>query len=401
MVGVVLGLVLVWFLWFNRREKDRPQYRMARTERGSITAAVTASATVNPLITVQVGSQVSGIVARLFADFNGQVRAGQVIAQLDPTFLQAAVNVSRASLGRAEANLKDAERKLKRAQELAQSGLLAESDLETNETAVASARADRDQAQADLERAETNLRYATIHSPIDGVVISRDVDLGQTVAASLQAPTLFTIAKDLRKMQAEASVDEADIGKITVGQNVSFTVDAFPDRPFSGRVSQIRLAPVTVQNVVTYTVIIQVDNEDLKLRPGMTANVSIIIAHRDNALKVPNSALRFRPTQEAEAVLKQMRSQQREQRGSGATRGGPGNRNQSRGPRVWTIARDGKLAPVALRLGITDGTSTEVVSGDIREGQEIVVGLVPTAGATTQATPLGGVPSAGPMGRRM
>jgi HlyD family secretion protein len=394
--GLAIGLIRM------RDHRDEgSQYRTVSVERGSITSTVTASATVNPLVSVQVGSQVSGRVARIYVDFNERVHAGQIVAELDRTFLAAAVSEAKASLMRAEASRKEAERKLRRGQDLKENDLLSQSELEALETASELAQAECTQAQAALERAQTNLLYATIYSPVDGVVISRDIDVGQTVAASLQAPTLFTIANDLRRMQAEAAVDEADIGKVSPGQEVSFTVDAFPDRVFKGKISQIRLVPVTVQNVVTYAVIVQVDNKDLKLRPGMTASVSISVAHRENVLKVPNSALRFRPPVEAEAALREVKSRNREDR---STRGGSpstAGRSRGRGPRVWILGEDGRLRPVSVTLGITDGSYTEVVSGDLREGQPVVVGLALTTAGETSRTPLTGTPPGpSPMGRR-
>ena len=304
-----------------------------KVERGEVDLIVTATGTINPVINVLVGSQVSGTIKALYADFNSQVKEGQVIAQIDPAIFQAQVDQAKANVLNTQANLLnaqanlvkaevavvDAKRNLDRNKPLLERQVIAQATLDTAQvnydTAVAqievakaqvdSSKAQVEQAKAALNLAETNLRYATIRSPVNGTVISRNVDVGQTVAASLQAPTLFTIAKDLTKMQVDTNVSEADVGRITVGQDATFTVDAYPGRIFRGKVSEIRIAPIIVQNVVTYDVVIQVDNKDLKLKPGMTANVSVMIAHREGVLKIPNAALRFRASnlQSREALL--------------------------------------------------------------------------------------------------
>jgi HlyD family secretion protein len=313
------------------------KYRKLKIERGEIASAVTATGTINPVVNVLVGSQASGTIKALYADFNSQVKEGQVIAQIDPAIFEAQVDQGRANLLNAQANLLniqanltnaqanlakaevavlDTKRTLDRNKELAERKVVAQATLDTTQANYDSAIAQRDsnkaqiesakaqieqakaqiaQARASLKVSETNLRYTTIRSPVNGTVISRNVDVGQTVAASLQAPTLFTIAKDLTQMQVDSNISEADVGRIAVGQDATFTVDAYAEMTFRGRVSEIRNAPTTIQNVVTYDVVIKVDNKELKLKPGMTANVSVLIAHKEGVLKIPNSALRFQP----------------------------------------------------------------------------------------------------------
>ena len=273
--AAVLGAVL--FFAF-RGKGNGPEYRTEIVSRGDIRAAVTATGSVNAVTTVLVGTQVSGTIKNIYADFNSPVKKGQLIAQIDPEMLEAQAGQARANLEKTDAQVRDAERTLKRNRELFSRNLIARSELDTAETNFESARAQQEQAKAALKVADTNLRYTRIISPVDGVVISRNVDVGQTVAASFQTPTLFTIAQDLTKMQIDTNVAEADIGTIRVGQDVEFTVDAYPDSTFKGKAWQIRRAPITIQNVVTYDVVIQMQNRDLRLMPGMTANVSIIIA---------------------------------------------------------------------------------------------------------------------------
>ena len=263
--------------------------------RGAITQAVTATGTLNPVVNVQVGSQISGNIQKLFVDFNSPVKAGQVVAQIDPAVFQASVKQAEGDLANAQAALELARVNAKRTQELVAKQNSAQSDLDQADRQPPSGGSDVKIKEGALEKAQADLDHCTITSPIDGIVISRSVDVGQTVAASLSAPVIFTIANDLAKMQIDANVAEADIGTVEAGQNVDFTVDAFPERTFHGEVVQVRNAPITVQNVVTYDTVIGVNNSDLKLKPGMTANVSIVAAQRDNALKISNAALRFRP----------------------------------------------------------------------------------------------------------
>ncbi len=296
-----------------RRQPKPPEITTGTITRGSVVDTVGATGTLEAVTTVQVGSQVSGTVMELNADFNSIVRRGQVIARLDPSLFQTQIDQAKANLVRAQADLvslEDARTKLKRAEDLAARNLIPPTELETAqvnarsiEAQLKSAQAAMTQAQANLNQAEVNLQHTIITSPIDGIVISRNVDVGQTVAASLNAPTLFLLAADLTKMQVRANVDEADVGRIRPGQLVRFRVDAYPTEEFEGRVSQVRLQPSVVQNVVTYTTVIDVPNPQLKLKPGMTANVNIEIARADNVLRVPNAALRFRPTVEMFTAL--------------------------------------------------------------------------------------------------
>ena len=291
---VVVALGAAWFVR-SRSKQAGPKYRTAAVERGDITASVSATGTVRPVVQVEVGSQVSGTLEKLYADFNSRVRQGQVLCTLEPSAFQARLAQAEAAVARAAAALKDGNRQLTRSQELASKEFISQADVEAAEVAVEQRRADLKQAQAQLQSAQVDLGHATIRAPIDGVVISRSIDVGQTVAASLQAPKLFVIANDLTRMQVETRIDEADIGRIQPGLPVSFNVDAFPDQDFEGKVSQVRLEPITDQNVVTYTTVIETRNDQLRLRPGMTANVVVQVESKHGVLKVPNAALRFRP----------------------------------------------------------------------------------------------------------
>ncbi|HSP20502.1 MAG TPA: efflux RND transporter periplasmic adaptor subunit, partial [Myxococcaceae bacterium] len=313
LVVVVAGLVA----WRVLRRPAPLQYQTAAVGRGPVVARVTATGIVSAVVTVQVGSQVSGRIARLHADYNSTVKKGQLIAEIDPAIFQASVEQARANvlagqgqLQQAEAKVLDARRQFDRNKALRASNLVAQADLDTAETnwraaeaAVTAARGQLAQGKAQLSQAQVNLAYTKIESPIDGTVISRSVDVGQTVAASLQAPTIFTLAGDLQKMQVDTSVAEADVGKLAPGMEASFAVDAFPDERFRGTIRQIRNAPQTQQNVVTYDAVIDVANPELKLRPGMTANVTVVYADRQEVLRVPNAALRFRPPPEMLAGL--------------------------------------------------------------------------------------------------
>ncbi len=346
---------------------DSPSYRTDPVTRGDIQQAVTATGTVNAVTTVQVGTQVSGTIKTLYVDFNSRVKKGQLIAQIDPSTFESQVQQAQANLLSAQANLEKAQTALAndkktfdRNKELLSKNLIAQSDLDTAETnyqsdkaQVASAKALIEQAKASLNYAKQNLAYTRIVSPVDGVVISRNVDVGQTVAASFQTPTLFTIAQDLTKMQIDTNVAESDIGVVKLGQEVDFTVDAYPDTTFEGKVWQIRQAPITVQNVVTYDVVIQVNNKDFKLMPGMTANVSVVIQTRHDVLRITNAALRFRFSDKP----------------AGAGSVGAG---EKKGPSVWVLENN-KPKRVGITPGVSDGNYTEVVSGDLKEGQQTIV----------------------------
>lgn len=373
--------------------------------RGPIVSVIDASGTLEAVRTVQVGSQISGTVQALYADFNSIVKKGQVIARLDPSLVQAEIDQARAALIRAEAEverleigLEDARVKLERARELANRQLIPPTELEaadvnrrSGEAQVRSARAQATQARANLSQSQVNLQKTVIAAPIDGIVIARNVDVGQTVAASLQAPTLFEIAADLSRMQVKANIDESDLGRIGEGQRVTFTVDAYPEVTFEGVVKQVRLNPVIEQNVVTYAAIITAGNPDMKLRPGMTANVTVETARRDNVLRVPTAALRFKPGDE---VLQAF---------------GPGNSahtaNQARPANVNTVWRfDGGLQPVRVEVGIGDGTFTEIVEGEtaggtaaLEVGTQVATRLAPSGetpatGSRSAANPLMAAP---------
>lgn len=422
-IGVALLLACVVIVggiaWL--RSGNSPQYRTLPVERGEIVASISATGTLNAVTTVQVGSQISGMIKELHADFNSRVEKGQLIARIDPeifeakleqanaelesaqtTVLNQRANVARAEAdllsakanrARAEASVRDARVKHESRDALFKEGGISREEREsaqaTFDQAVAqldaaaaavraaqaqlqvaraqlqSAEAAVRQKQAAMRAAEVDLDHTYIRAPVNGVVIARNVDVGQTVAASLQAPTLFLIAEDLTKMQVDTSVDEADISRVKADLPATFTVDAYPGETFAGKILQIRQAPINVQNVVTYNVVIEVDNTDLRLMPGMTANVKIVVAEKHNVLKVPNAALRFRP-----------RPAQPSQGTANAAAGGEalgakphgGNRKT-----VWVLERR-EVRPVVIGLGITDGTLSEVVEGDLREGQAVIVG---------------------------
>ena len=553
---VVVVLLLgagIWGYLYAQGRNSSPKYRLTQVERGPLTAAVSATGNLNAVITVQVGSQVSGQIKELLVDFNSVVKKGQIIARIDPQIFAAQVNQAKADVetakaavlnqaatvekakadvenaraalaqgkaqtAKADAAQADSKRIFDRNAELFKRQLIAQADRDTaqanyeqavaqsdstraseralaaqidsnlaqlrvQEAALKSARAQVDQKTAALAQAQANLDYTTIRAPVDGVVVSRAVDVGQTVAASLQAPTLFTIAQDLTKMQVETSVDEADIGRLKLEDRATFTVDAFPGQPFVGVVTQIRKAALIVQNVVTYTVVISVDNPGGRLLPGMTANVKLVYAEKPSVLKVPNAALRFRPagadaspagpargqggasssgpaargdgagagrspgemrerlvtglglsaeqqkkldpilaeTRQQMSALRDLSESERQPRaakvreatrakireiltpeqrakyeelaggegrgaGAAAAPGGGGNPG-----RVWILDADGKPKAVALTLGISDGAATEVLRGDLKEGQEIITGLA-AAGPNRPGTPGGSAP---------
>ena len=531
-VAVVVGGA-VWGYLYAQSRGNVPKYRLVRVERGPLTAAVSATGNLNAVITVQVGSQVSGQIKELMVDFNSIVKKNQVIARIDPDIFVAKVNQAKADLDSARATVLNQEAQIERARadvenaraalaeskaqtakaqvavvdakrdfdrktELFARRLIARSDLDSSQaghdsaiaqvesakaheqaldsaiqSAIAqlrvaqamlvSARAQVDQKNAGLKQAQVDLDHTTILAPVDGVVVSRQVDVGQTVAASLQAPVLFTIAQDLTKMQVETSVDEADIGRLKLEDRASFTVDAFPGETFAGIVTQIRKAPQVVQNVVTYTVIVGVENPSGRLMPGMTANVKLVVAEKPSALKVPNAALRFRPAgvdapapagpasggaaggaassgppsaeqirerlvkglglteeqqKKLEPILQDSREQLRALQGLADAERRPkaqkireaqrarirefltdeqkarydemtataGEVRSGTAGRVWVLGPDGKPAAVTLTLGLSDGASTEVLRGDVREGQEVIVGSAGAGGRGAQPT---------------
>jgi len=349
-----------WFWWPSGTPPL--QYKSALVDRGPITAIVTATGTVNPVVSVQVGSQVSGKIARLSADFNSIVTHGQVLAQIDPQPFHARVSQARAAVKSARGNVDKAknlaaQRKrerdrmatLKRQAFVSQADLdLAETNYRDAEANVEVMQAQLDQAQATLSSAELDLGYTTIVSPVNGIVVSRNVDVGQTVASSFQTPTLFVIAQDLTRMQVNTNVSESDIGGVTEGKPAHFRVDAYPKQFFEGTVTQVRNAPISIQNVVTYDVVITVDNRELKLKPGMTANVTIVTDKKEDPLRVPNGALRFRM---------------------------PDLPIDKKATRVWVLDRDKKARQVDITIGIADSLFTEVLEGTLKEGDPVILGI--------------------------
>lgn len=359
-------------------KKDDGLYRTALVDRGTVSATVTATGTISAVTTVQVGSQVSGIIAKLHADYNSPVKRGQLLAELDPTPLQAQVEQRTADLTQAEVQKRNAEIGFHRAERLKAEGLQSDAEFDTARAAFDSAQAQVDMASAALRQAKTSLSYARIYSPIDGVVVARQYDIGQTVAASFQAPTLFTIAEDLTKMQVLVDVDQSDIGRVAIGQTTRFTVDAYPEESFSGRISQIRLNATQNQNVVTYPVVVAVANPDRKLKPMMTADVTIEVSSVPDVLRVPNSALRFQPIDT-------------DRSGSGGPRGAAPADEASRASRrqtVYVVGSRGILRPVPVRAGLTDGRFTQILEGELREGDRIAVGPA-TAKSAQGGSPLG------------
>lgn len=388
---LIVGLFIIAFIVRQCRTAGATNYQTAEVTSGPITQAVTATGTLNPVVTVQVGSQVSGNIAKLFADFNSQVKAGQVVAQIDPAIFQATVTQAEGDLASAKAALELAKVTATRTQELFARKTSSQADVDQAMATLHQAEANVKIKQGALDKAKADLDHCTITSPIDGVVISRSVDVGQTVAASLQAPVIFAIANDLTKMQIDANVAEADVGVVTIDQNVDFTVDAFPMQTFHGKVVQVRNAPITVQNVVTYDTVIGVNNPELKLKPGMTANVSIIIAHRDNVLQIKNAALRYRPPDATPVETKQSMPG-RGGRGSGSGDAGVSQRRAER--TVYVLPNfASRPRPVQIKTGISDGIMTEVVKG-LKEGDRAVTAeLTSTTAAPSPPTnPFGSGP---------
>lgn len=415
--GGFVAVALLLELGLNRT--PQAQHFTAKVDRGDIHDVVEATGTINAVITVQVGSQVSGTISKLFVDFNSRVHKGDLVALIDPALFQGAVQQANADLENAKANLVAARTSVDKAQaarvqtkadydrtaELTKEGVMSQQQLDLAKAnydsavaAVGGAEANVTQAEAQvtlkraaLEVAQTNLKYTVIRSPIDGTVVARNVDVGQTVAASLQAPTIFTIAQDLKKMQVYAKTDESDVGNIKVGKEVSFKVDAFPKETFRGVVSQVRMNATTVQNVVTYDTIIDFANPDLKLFPGMTAYVTIPVATVQNALKVPNTALRYKPPMAPEEILAMYKrygiegGDRRTASDTAAAAEAPplagGSQSQPRTPRsdtavVWKLHSDNSMEPVKVSLGITDHSYTEVAAvtkGELKEGDELII----------------------------
>jgi HlyD family secretion protein len=385
---IIIGLLVVAAVVHQCRHGGAANYQTATITRGPVTQAVTATGTLNPVVNVQVGSQVSGNIAKLFVDYNSQVKAGQVVAQIDPVLFQATVTQAEGDVANAQAALELAKVNATRIQELFARKTSSQADLDQAMATLHQAEANVKIKQGALDKARADLDHCTITSPIDGVVISRSVDVGQTVAASLQAPVIFAIANDLTKMQIDANVAEADVGVVKIDQNVDFTVDAFPMETFHGKVVQVRNAPITVQNVVTYDTVIGVSNPELKLKPGMTANVSIIVAHKDYVLQIKNAALRYRPP---DATPVETRKTVPSRGGSPATgRGGGAQQGAQRTVYVLPFGAN-HPEPRQIKTGISDGIVTEVVEG-LKEGDRVVTAELAStaAGASPPANPFGG-----------
>jgi HlyD family secretion protein len=392
----VIGLGGIGWWQIGDRDKE-PPYVTTPAQKATVTQVVSSTGTLQAVVTVQVGSQVSGTIEKLFADFNTKVKAGQIVAQLNQDKFRAAEDQARANLLAAQSNIEkskvsvaDTLRTLERNRELRKKDLMAQSDLDAAQAAYDAAlaqvevnRAQAAQAQASLKQSTVDLNNTVIRSPVDGLVISRNVDVGQTVAASLQAPTLFTIANELARMEVHTNVDEADVGNVKEGQDVTFTVDAFPSRRFTGRVHQVRNAPIVVQNVVTYVAVVRIDNKELLLKPGMTANVQFLVSRKEDVLTIPNMALRFKPPEEKEEAQELLRREQtrtapkvgerRTSRQSVAGGGGAAGRGTRR-VRIYVLRED-KAQPIEVQLGITDGSKTEVTSADLKENDSVIIGM--------------------------
>lgn len=442
---LIVAAAVVGFAVFKNGKNGGPKYRKEALTRGDIESLVVSSGTINPVTLVEVGSQVSGKIAKLYVDYNSQVKEGEVLAEIDQSLLRTKIDQNnanylsaKAALEKAKVTLDTMKKKYDRALSLFEKNLISYEEKEATEanylgavTDLQASEARLAQAKSLLDSSRVDLTYAIIRSPIDGVVISRNINLGQTVAASFQAPKLFEIANDLSKMQVECSVDEADIGRVKEGQKVRFTVDAFPDETFSGSVKQVRFSAVVTSNVVTYMTIAEVENPLMKLRPGMTATVSIITGEAKNVLRVPNSALRFTPAIPSEEISKIMKEAGEKmmakrkadgglppreggaessgssappaaraatgQEGSqgdfsqgGSGRFGQGGRGGRRPSMVWMQDETGKLGVVFLRPGVTDNAYTEVLRGDLKEGQEVIIGSNSTSpSSSTQRRPSG------------
>ncbi|MBK9776632.1 MAG: efflux RND transporter periplasmic adaptor subunit [bacterium] len=418
-IVLVLAVAAVGFWKFrDSRAAEPTSYRLVEITKGNLASVVAATGNLQPVTTVQVGTQVSGIVEQVLVDFNSHVTAGQIIARIDKTLLISAVSSSRAQLERIEAEQRHAEAEYQRLSELHDQKMISDSEFNTAQYNRDAARASVKSAKVDLERAERNLGYATITSPIDGIVVQRSIDPGQTVQASFSAPQLFQIAGDLTAMQILVSVDESDIGQIKVGLPVKFTVQAYPDDSFAGTVRQVRLQSVTQENVVTYIAVVDVPNADQRLLPGMTASVEFIVDQVQDVLQVANAALRYRPDQETmTAIIERKRAAMQAQGGPGgapgdtsrargaagqaaggqaaggmggmpggaAAHGAPGGMPANRGT-LWFTDANGKLDVMFVRTGITDGTNTEIRGREAAEGQKVIAGVTTAAAATTAAT---------------
>jgi HlyD family secretion protein len=428
MIATAVVLTAAVLAAFTLSRGSQQQFFTSKAELGSIHDTVQATGTINAVTSVQVGSQVSGTISKLSADFNSKVKKGQVIAQIEPSLFQGAVLQARADLQNAVATEAASKAELLKAQAaaaqatadyqrnltLSKEGIISAQAMDISKAtsdsdvaAVQSAQAQVKQATAQvamkkaaLEVAQTNLDHTIIRSPIDGTVVARSVDVGQTVAASLQAPTLFTIAQDLTRMQVDVSTDESDVGSIKVGQPVTFQVDAFPKETFRGTVTQVRMNPTIVQNVVTYDTVVAFDNPDMKLFPGMTAYITIPVADATNVIKVANAALRFKPDMKADAIAALYQKYGIDQTTGGKGRGQKSGATQADLAVLWKVKADKSLEPVEVRTGITDHTYTavaQVVRGDLKSGDQVATGTA-TSSSTQKpnsAPGIGGTPRMG------
>ena len=388
---LVVGLAMGGDVFFRGERMPPIRYKTAPVERGPVVSVVTATGTINPVVLVQVGTQVSGMIQSLHADFNTIVKAGDVVARIDPAPFQARrdqaaanLQMAKANVARARTDLAQRKRELDRTQSLIQQQFVSQNEVDVAITAHQGATAQLElaesqvkQAEATLNAAELDLKYTVIRSPVNGIVIARNVEVGQTVAASFATPNLFLVALDLTKMQVDTNVSESDIGGIAEGKEAAFSVDAYPGQLFQGRIRQVRNAPISVQNVVTYNVVIGVENRDLRLKPGMTANVAIIVARKDDVLKVPNAALRFTPPKSEHAVSGAA--------GANVAQSDPGSKsarpllaggNQAvLSKTVWKVGLSGDPEAVPVQPGISDGSVTEIVGGDLKEVDAVIVGI--------------------------
>jgi HlyD family secretion protein len=399
--------------WFLTRGGDQggETYRLVEVARGDVEEVVTSTGTLDAVTKVQVGTQVSGLIATIGADFNDRVSAGQVIAVIDTTLLASEVRSARANVARAEAERNDAQRELARTQELFREQLVSQTDLDKALYAAESSAASLVSARVGLDRASNNLKYATIRAPISGTVVERNVDVGQTVAANFSAPQLFLIAEDLARMQILAAVDESDIGKIVEGQSARFTVQAHDDEQFQGTVRQVRLQSTVSENVVNYTVVVDVDNTDGRLLPGMTATVDFVVSRAESVLTVANAALRFKPTEAMVAALQARRAKMAAEGGRGAGAGGQGVAGQgvagqgaggqgaglhgggagfaggAKPTLLWYQDEDGTIGARPVRAGVSDGTVTEITAPWLQEGLQVVAGVTGGTVAATSTNP--------------
>lgn len=395
---LAVATAIAGYVFFSGERKPPIRYRTMAVERGTVVSIVTATGTINPVTTVQVGSQVSGMIESLHADFNSKVKMGDIVARIDPFPYrakrdQAAANLAnaKAAVVKARVDLSQRKRELDRVQALLKQQFVSQNEVDVAITAhegavaqLAVAEAAVKQAEAALEAAELDLKYTVIRSPVDGIVISRQVEVGQRVSASFSIPTLFLIAHDLTQMQVDTNVSEADIGGMAAGKEATFTVDAYPGERFQGHVRQIRIAPITIQNVVTYNVVVGVENKDLRLKPGMTANVSIVVDRKDDVLKVPNAALRFIPPKSERVEGNRTGAIRTSAADSAPATGFERVRQPSASKQVWVIGASGEPEAVPIEAGISDGNWTEVVNGGLKDGDEVIVGIESPRGSRKQ-----------------